>query len=295
MNPFQFSTIWIVIYMYSVVDHMKSSTFAFYLDNGPPSRQSENSSKTESESAQLDNLWLGWCFCFAFALLPWFKKPTIVGTASIFQVVRVVTVDGDTGRCKCVLRTSGEAIEVAFVSASLIKLYNVKKRGMHILYTEVLWIKTQRIKWACLNHSSNWTSNAVGNIGPGNVFELVCLPRTHPTRSNYTSSTWPGCQVSRKNLRPLANATTVAQIISWGLAHVESLTVVGVSPLTPATLQYFGVTILTRDKLDLDKTATPDLIKSRARDGEAKHGICTCLFAPGLTSCPKSPLSIYDV
>lgn len=29
------------------------------------------------------------------------------------QVVRVVTVDGDTGRCKCVLRTSGEAIEVS--------------------------------------------------------------------------------------------------------------------------------------------------------------------------------------
>ena len=82
---------------------------------------------------------------FLFCICPdsLFKKPKIVGTASIFQVVRVVTVDGDTGRCKCVLRTSGEAIEVAFVSASLIKLRNVKKRGMHILYTEVLWIKTQ--------------------------------------------------------------------------------------------------------------------------------------------------------
>ncbi|CAJ1356335.1 unnamed protein product [Effrenium voratum] len=27
------------------------------------------------------------------------------------QIVRVVTVDGDTGSCKCVLRSSGEAIE----------------------------------------------------------------------------------------------------------------------------------------------------------------------------------------
>ena len=62
------------------------------------------------------------CICPASLL----KKPKIVGTATIFQVVRVVTVDGDTGRCKCVLRTSGEAIEVAFVSASLIKLYNVE-------------------------------------------------------------------------------------------------------------------------------------------------------------------------
>ncbi|CAJ1443543.1 unnamed protein product [Effrenium voratum] len=29
------------------------------------------------------------------------------------QIVRVVTVDGDTGSCKCVLRSSGEAIEVS--------------------------------------------------------------------------------------------------------------------------------------------------------------------------------------
>ena len=48
----------------------------------------------------LDVLWI----YLAVLRHPW--------TLGALQVVRVVTVDGDTGRCKCVLRASGEAIEV---------------------------------------------------------------------------------------------------------------------------------------------------------------------------------------
>lgn len=88
VNPFQISTVWIIICRYSVVDHMKSSTFAFYLDKGPPSHQSENSSDTESESAQLDNLWVGWFFVlhlFAFALLPRSRNQRLLAPPPYFR------------------------------------------------------------------------------------------------------------------------------------------------------------------------------------------------------------------